>query len=526
MTRASTRRHVLLADVPLALQQPLIERLETSCRVSVMNQRALEPGAWESVPDVDVVVHGIDIAPSAGDEEMSLIDRATRGTWNILTGTRARASVLLSTMHLFEQYGSAWAIDEDWATAPTEEAAILAAHLAECVSREVSRSRGAAARVLRLDRIVTELELRGRRLGEEEIHIDDAVALVHASVVALEGEAAKGWSVVHGVTGHGRYPLGAAGREPIRFRPVHIDVEPATERFDEERSTHVPTANEVGRLPAPKSVTLFGAGGPLGAAAAQQFGLASSTRIVLTDIRPMAHFASAPPQDPTAPRPSPPSAPDSEQIVDVTNAAQVLRAAQGADCLVNCAVVRHEVGAAFRVNVLGAYNVMRAAVALGIKRVVHTGPAQILGAEPVGYAADRRVGSDAPARSGDEPYFLTKFLGQEICRVFAERFAIATPILLFTQLLTPESTSGKVHPFAVSWADGGRAIASAAAVERLGEPAPVVNVRAPSPHGRYREGDTAAVLGWEPQDRLDRLWMRSGAKNESRDQVDYSDKRG
>ena len=64
----------------------------------------------------------------------------------------------------------------------------------------------------------------------------------------------------------------------------------------------------------------------------------------------------------------------------------------------------------FRVNMTGAYNVMQAAVAHGIKRVVHTGPEVIIG----GYWLDFDVTVEAPPRPGTGYYLLTKYLGQEV----------------------------------------------------------------------------------------------------------------
>ena len=45
------------------------------------------------------------------------------------------------------------------------------------------------------------------------------------------------------------------------------------------------------------------------------------------------------------------------------------------DSLINCTVLRDSLVPAFRVNLVGAYNVMKAAVECGIRRVIHTGSA-------------------------------------------------------------------------------------------------------------------------------------------------------
>jgi hypothetical protein len=229
--------------------------------------------------------------------------------------------------------------------------------------------------------------------------------------------------------------------------------------------------------------------------------------LLLTDTRPLADIAGGAPQSPGAPQPVPPQPPHRELLVDITDPAAVLAAAADADCLVNCAVVRTDPRTAFRVNVLGALHVMRAAVHHHIPRVVQTGPALVLGRHPFGNHGDRAVGPDTPPHTGDHLYFLTKLLAQEICRVYAETYRIACPALLFCGFVAPElPRSVPPHPFSISWRDSGRAMAAAVTVPTLPEPFPVMHVLAPSPHGRYRSGTAEQVLGWHPRDRLDHYW--------------------
>ncbi|MEZ4633547.1 MAG: NAD-dependent epimerase/dehydratase family protein [Caldilineaceae bacterium] len=121
-----------------------------------------------------------------------------------------------------------------------------------------------------------------------------------------------------------------------------------------------------------RNVVVFGAGGPLGSQLAED--LTQHYTVRLTDIAPAEELAQRPPQSPGAPLPKSPSAPHTWEIVDVRDADQVMAACAGMDAIINVSVVRHDPADAFRVNTLGAFNVMRAAVAHGIHRVVHTGP--------------------------------------------------------------------------------------------------------------------------------------------------------
>ncbi len=120
-------------------------------------------------------------------------------------------------------------------------------------------------------------------------------------------------------------------------------------------------------------VAIFGSGGPVGAAAAAA--LRDDYLLRLTDLRPIAEIAAEhQPQSPGAPLPEVLPAPHECRVVDVTDYEQVLDAARGMDALINCTVIRREIAAAFQVNLIGAYHVAKAAVELGIRRIIHTGP--------------------------------------------------------------------------------------------------------------------------------------------------------
>src|SRR5213595_2445442 len=103
-------------------------------------------------------------------------------------------------------------------------------------------------------------------------------------------------------------------------------------------------------------IALYGAGGPVGAAAARA--LRDHYTLRLTDVRPIAEIAAeGKPQSPGAPLPEVLPPPHEVRVVDVSDYAQVLEAARGMDALVNVTVLRHQLVPAFRVNLIGAYNV-------------------------------------------------------------------------------------------------------------------------------------------------------------------------
>ncbi|WP_163541825.1 NAD-dependent epimerase/dehydratase family protein [Occultella kanbiaonis] len=499
---------VLLVDVPDPLRGPLRVALGERHEVEEFDGDVRVPAAWAGRPVVDVVVHG---DPDAEADASTRIERATLGTWNLLTTTSATRYVRLSTMRLFDSYDSGWGVTEEWSPRPTARPPDLAAHLAEITSRELTRSRPIEARVLRLDDVVDRVRFEAGP-APTWLHVDDAV---RAIVRAVEFPAASSeptgprWRAWHIVRGSGRYPLADARREPLAFAPRHPG--PAQFSPDAAAPAWPQRPARLAGLPRPERITLFGAGGPLGVVTYA----ALSDRHVLrvTDARPLAEIAARPPQSANAPVPAgTPPAPHEELVVDIADLDAVRSAAAGADCLINCAVVRADPVGAFRVNVLGALHAMLAARDAGVPRVVHTGPTLTLPPHPHGYTDDRDVEEGAPSRSGDDLYFLTKLLGQEVCRVMAEQHAIACPVLLFCAFVDPTRPREQpLHPFAVSWADAGRAMAAAARVERLPEPSPVLNVLAPSPHGRYLGDRVQDVLGWHAVDRLDAFWLRGTA---------------
>jgi nucleoside-diphosphate-sugar epimerase len=81
--------------------------------------------------------------------------------------------------------------------------------------------------------------------------------------------------------------------------------------------------------------------------------------------------------------------------VDVADPEAVLRAAEGMDVIINLSVLRPHRKIAFDVNTLGCYNVMRAAVRNGIRRVINTGPYFTVQGDPYMHW-DYHIGPDVP----------------------------------------------------------------------------------------------------------------------------------
>jgi nucleoside-diphosphate-sugar epimerase len=386
-------------------------------------------------------------------------DRATRGTFVLLTSALdagIRRFVVASTLELFSAVDPGWRVMPSWRPRPHPETAELAAWLAEISAREIGRAPNAAIACV--------------RLGSA-----DAATMTAAVEQALG--ARSGFSVAH------------IGKRPARKRP--------------QLASRAPGAIH--------NVVIFGAGGPLAAATAAE--LAPHYRLRLTDLNTLAEMAATPRTDqhPDAPRPAVPAAPHEELRVDVTDPAQVLAACAGMDAIVNCTVMRTHTVQAFRVNTLGALNIAQAAVAHGIRRIVQTGPQLHSVSGEADYSADYDIVDDAPPRPGRNLYFHSKYLGQEICRVYADAYGLEIPVLLFSDFVQPDDVRADLYPFSVAWADAARAIRRALEVPSLPSPYEVFTICADLPHGVFSNRKAKQVLGWSPQHDLASSWKDGAA---------------
>ena len=199
------------------------------------------------------------------------------------------------------------------------------------------------------------------------------------------------------------------------------------------------------------------------------------------------------------------------RLVDVSNAQQVMAAAEGMDAIINLSVLRHDRKLAFDVNTMGCYNMMEAAVQHGIRRIINTGPHFTI-AGPTYEAYDYEITPDIPPQPGTNLYALSKSLGHQICRVYAETYDLYVQTYLFYNFRIPGEIErhGEVRPFAVSWQNSAEVFPPGLEIplEQLPSRFETFFVFTDMPHGKFRNDKVKRVLGWQPRDDISSFWRR------------------
>jgi nucleoside-diphosphate-sugar epimerase len=452
---------------------------------------------------VNIVVHLAPLVTRLGTDENTL-DLATRGTVHVLNAAAqagAQRVILASSMALFESLPEHYAISEKWRPRPTSALPDLCAWLGEMSTREIVRSTHMDGVCLRFGSIVDDATFAGASFDPRWLHIDDAVSAID-SAIAMR---ASGWHIFNIVSAdaRSRFPLALAQEEPLHYQPKHS--------FTGHAKAHTAMAEPITQIAARpvRKVIILGAGGPLASAATRE--LEGSYVLRLTDVKPVEELlATVRPQSPGAPQPIPPQPPHEWCVVDVRDPQQVMAACESMDAIINCTVLRNNPHDAFLVNCLGAYNVMRAAVAHGIQRVVHTGPYQLGERGRTGYDWDDRIVDDVPPRPGLAwLYFISKLQGQEIVRIFAEQFGLVVPALTFNEFVNPEIKRFQyLESLSISWGDAARAIRCGLEVPSLPSPFEYFHVGTDLPHGVFSNDKAKRLLGWTPHDLLEAHYTR------------------
>lgn len=475
----------------------------------------------------DAVLHLAPLAVGGMDDE-TVVDTFSRGSFNLIDMAIEQGVtrfLLGSSLAMFDRLPAQWRVDENWRPRPEPKPEQLACWLSELSLRESCHTASIRAVCLRFGQIVTDSDIAGMPFDPRWVQIDDAVQAVLCGLRQLDDAPSRGeWEVYHiGCGERAKIRSGRAGGERFGYKPAHSFSELPESATAERRDTGkdwravlktTPMSQERGNQEGRGSrkegmkrrVVIFGSGGPVAAALAAE--MKNDYILRQTDVRPLGTIRGENhPQSEGAPLPMLLPEPHEERTVDIRDYGQVLAACEGMDVAVNCTVVRPDAVEAFRVNTLGAFNLMKAAVQSGVRRVVQTGPQQMTMDSRAGYWWDYDVPGNAPARPGRHLYAHSKFLGEEICRLFAENYGLEIPVLLYAQFLNP-SITGSVWSMAVSWEDSARALRRAVEVETIPGNYQEIVITNDLPHGKFSAERAKEILDWEAQDDLSRLWSR------------------
>ncbi|RIK44739.1 MAG: hypothetical protein DCC55_01320 [Chloroflexi bacterium] len=514
-TRLAPAHPIRLFDTEFAAPQP-------ESVAAIAGDLRTPAGIEPALAGVDTVIHLTPlVVPQQIQDETTALDFAMRGSYVLVNAARQTGVakiILASTLDLFRRWPAHYQVNEQWRPRPEARLDHLCAWLAECSVRENIRFGELQVVCLRFGAIVDDAQTLSQPYDSCWLHMNDAVHGVERALAYQPGRRPD-WSIFH-ITAPGPYAKiqlrhQASAQEKFGYQPQHDFAQQATgqaagagSRDGRPWRTILAPERPVPARPI-RNVAIFGAGGPMGVAVTQE--LLSSYTLRVTDLRSLAEIAAEnKPQAPGAPLPIPVPAPHEEVQVDVRDPHQVMAACAGMDAIINCTVVRPDPVNAFLVNVLGAFHVMRAAVAHGIHRVVHTGPTLLHPIWGVGdYSWDYDLHMDLPARPYDQIYIHTKYLGQEIVRVFAEAYGLEVPVLLFSALYNPDPAIVKegYSLFTISWPDTGRALRRALEVVSLPAPYVVMSISADVPHGRFDHDKARSILNWSPRDDLRHLWQ-------------------
>jgi nucleoside-diphosphate-sugar epimerase len=257
-------------------------------------------------------------------------------------------------------------------------------------------------------------------------------------------------------------------------------------------------------------VCVFGAGGSVGVCVYEA--LRADYQLRLTDIATVEQIIARPGGGAAPCWKSAPASPHEWRTCDVTDYAQVEAALDGCDAAINLVVNRNDLDTAFQINVVGTYNIMKAAVARQLKRVIHTGVWTRVNGYEGDYRYEYRLTDDVPLRAGTMLYPHTKSLGVDIVNSFAREAGLDVMTFLLSRLRPHDQYDGRdddvLISFSVAFADLGEAY-------RLGLRAPVLpqpNERfficAPLPLNKYLTEKAERLLGWKPRHTFDQFYRR------------------
>jgi nucleoside-diphosphate-sugar epimerase len=444
-----------------------------------------EARVWQAARGCDAILHLGYLEDGAGDARNDL-DLAGRGTYRLLKAAAdldIRRVVVASSLSTFQAYPDDVYITEHWRPLPSDAREQMLPHLREMVCREFARDCRLGITCLRLGQLADTGSADGDAPSIDAVDSRDAAQAVDLALRRDESQAinwVRRWAIYH-VTGEHADPkflLGSAravGQQALGYKP-EFNFGPV------ERSDSRPT--DVGRpeLAPPKEVLLIGSNGMIAPNITPY--LEQHYNLKLADLSPG----------------------DGAERVDVTDYDLVLEASRGMDALMNYTVIREDVDGAFFVNVIGAWNVMRAAAELGIRKVLHSGPQCVRSHYDHDFDVD-----DVPRAPGIWQYGLTKMLSYEICRIYSRIHGIQTVCYVFNGLhARPESPKKRSDfpPMTIVYNDLAVACKLALDIPTVPDDYQEFNMLSYEGHGKYNVNKARRILGFEPTEKWEDYYRR------------------
>jgi hypothetical protein len=192
--------------------------------------------------------------------------------------------------------------------------------------------------------------------------------------------------------------------------------------------------------------------------------------------------------------------------VDITVYEQVLEAARGMDAIMDFAAFKNHPVFDFEVSTKGAFHVMRAAVAHGIKKVMIMGPQLVRGAYDYDFDID-----DVPPVVSTGYNVLSKYLSIELCKAYARTYGIQTIFFLFNGLgaKPTEPVKGQdFPPMVIVWEDLQHACRLALEVESVPDNCQVFCMLSYLGHGKYLIDKARRILGYTPLEPVQNYYRR------------------
>jgi nucleoside-diphosphate-sugar epimerase len=257
-------------------------------------------------------------------------------------------------------------------------------------------------------------------------------------------------------------------------------------------------------------VCILGAGGPVGAVIYKKF---KKTKYVLrlVDNKPLKEIINLQNKIKHVPKITSIEKPHEWIVADISSYEQILSVLDGCDGVINLTVNRDEVDIAFEVNVIGAFNLMRASIEKNIKRIIQTGPATVHPRFEGDYYYDYHIPDETPSRPGTDLYPLTKNLGSDIINAFALEYPELDVItFLLSRLRYANRKDGRdddvVIAYSTAWEDLGEAFLCGFKSEEKMEANEIFHICGNLPMSKYNSKKAGKLLGWYPKHNFSKFY--------------------